>query len=291
MRLLLATTSLMFVGCADGLKDALDSGLGNALECVDVCAKIEACGEDVSPPTPSLGDWNADFSSGGLDCAANCVQPERAYYGYSDCQLDCLLAEECGSMNSCWDVSSAEYSTYCLQGVETTPVTDDDAPEIGNGTNSGSEDADNILDNPAVQEGVENGGTEINFGENPPEIKGLYQVIGEIDASMNARPIGSPINTSICFWGQKTLTSGTLVNYCETAVPGEIDSIPVTGSGNNFTIYLEYPGQATILFSGSVDGSGNVENAEALVVYLHGIDIWEHSYTDWTNNGSCSGCD
>jgi len=289
MRTLLGATSLLFMGCTDGLKGVLDSGLNadlnNAVECVDVCAKIEVCGDEVSPPTPSLGDWNADFGSGGLDCAANCVQPDRAYYGYSDCQLDCLMAEDCSSMNSCWDVSSAEYAEYCLQGVETTPVTGENGE-----TSSGSDAADQILGNPAVQEGVENGGTEINFGNNPPEIRGFYEVIGSIDQSMNARPEGSPINTSICFWGQESLNSGTLVNYCETAVPGDVSSIPVTGSGNDFTIYLEYPYQATILFSGSVDASGDVQQAEALVVYLHGMDIWEHSVTSWTHQGSCSGC-
>ena len=198
-------------------------------------------------------------------------------------------------MQQCWDVSSDVYASYCLTDVETKPIEPpaEEDPGIENGTNTGSEKADDIVDNPAVEEAVENGDFDVNFGDNPPIIAGLYDVDGTIDESSNARPEGSPIITSLCFWGQESLsnTDGALTNYCENGVAGELTA-PITGdaSTGDFTMYFEYPGQATILFSGTVNPDQTMSQVEALVVYLHGIDIWEHSYTDWVPTGECSGC-
>ena len=45
-----------------------------------------------------------------------------------------------------------------------------------------------------------------------------------------------------------------------------------------------------MLFSGTVDEAGNMtSDVEALVVYLHGTDIWEHSFTTWSLDGDCEG--
>ena len=263
------------------------------LECADICTKVEEC--DVTPPELAIGNLSNPTEVGAVDCAANCVQEERAFYGYSDCQITCLSAEACGTMQQCWDVSSDVYASYCLTDVETKPIEPpaEEDPGIENGTNTGSEKADEIVDNPAVEEAVENGDFDVNFGDNPPIIAGLYDVDGTIDESSNARPEGSPIITSLCFWGQESLSNsdGALTNYCENGVAGELTA-PITGDENTgeFTMYFEYPGQATILFSGTVNPDQTMSQVEALVVYLHGIDIWEHSYTDWVPTGECSGC-
>jgi hypothetical protein len=285
------------IGC-DAAKDAVDQASDMLGECPSVCAAVQECG--VTPPSPAidfggLADGLPDIAA--LDCATNCVQEDRAFYGYSDCQIECLLGEGCGTMADCWDVSSDAYASYCLADVDTTPVAPEEGTEeaeaIDNGTNTGSEDADSIVDNPAVEESVEDSDFDVNYGNNPPSIEGVYSVDGSIDESSNARAPGSPIVTSICFSGQQSLTGGSELNYCETGVPGTATA-PVTGSGNDFTIYLEYPGAAAILFSGSVIGDPTaptgVENAEAMVVYYHGIDIWEHSWTDWVREGECTGC-
>ena len=56
---------------------------------------------------------------------------------------------------------------------------------------------------------------DVNFGDNPPIIAGLYDVDGTIDESSIAAR-GSPIITSLCFWGRESLsnTDGALTNYC-----------------------------------------------------------------------------
>jgi hypothetical protein len=273
--------------------DTKDTDLETVMECADICVKVEECG--VTPPSMEIGNLSNPSDVGAVDCAANCVQPERAFYGYSDCQMTCLSAEGCGTMEDCWDVSSDAFATYCLEDVETTPVEapEEEAEAIDNNTNTGSEDADDIVDNPAVEEAVEDNEFDVNYGSNPPIIAGIYDVNGSIDESSNARPEGSPIITALCFWGQDTLSTeaGAITNYCETAVPGELQA-PITGDATtgDFTMYFEYPGAATILFSGTVNEDGTMSQVEALVVYLHGMDIWEHSYTDWAPTGDCSGC-
>ena len=65
------------------------------LECADICTKVEEC--DVTPPELAIGNLSNPTDVGAVDCAANCVQEERAFYGYSDCQITCLSAEACGT--------------------------------------------------------------------------------------------------------------------------------------------------------------------------------------------------
>jgi len=199
-------------------------------------------------------------------------------------------------MDQCWDVSSDLYAQYCLDGRQTPPVAPGESdPQPSNGTTTGNATADDIVDNPAVEAAVEGAGANaggdfvVNYGDTPPEINGHYKAVGTIDESSNARPVGSPINTTLCFWDPVAGEEGTDINYCEDFVPGS-DRAPMTGSGDNFTIYLQYDNQATILFSGTVDTDGNPTNVEALVVYLHGVDIWELSHTDWEYDGVCDSC-
>jgi hypothetical protein len=261
-----------------------------ALECGDVCSKVEECGADA--PAPQIeGILEGEGSgSAGVDCAANCVQENAAFYGYADCQIDCILAEDCGAVNDCWDATSAVFEKHCLAGRETTPVAPDEstAGEIENGTTTGSAEADDAVSNPAVESGVEGSGFVVNYGDTPPSVNGLFGVEGSIDESSNARAPGSRIATNLCFHNQVDNGNGWTTDYCEYGVPG-IVSAPITGEGNNFTMYFEYPGQATILFSGTTDDAGNVADAEALVVYTYTIDAWEHSFTDWTLDGACDG--
>jgi len=286
MRTLLSLLPLFLISCDLGaIKDI------NA-DCASVCAFVESCG--ATPPTIQYDGMTESTGSGGLDCAANCLQEDmRAYYGYSDCQLDCLMESDCETLSQCWDVTSDAYASYCLEGRHTTPVTPgDNDPHPSNGTNTGSATADQAVDNPAVEAAVEaaaDAGFVINYGDTPPDINGEYHAVGQIDESSNARPVGSPINTTLCFSNPTETPDGTEITYCEDGVPGE-DTAPVTGSGDDFTIYLEYPGQETILFSGTVDGAGNPTNVEALVVYMQGIDVWELSHTNWEHMGPCSGC-
>ncbi len=283
LSLLSLTTLALSCSFASGNKDL-------ATECALVCAQVELC--EATPPAITLeGIAGGSSGSSGVDCAANCVQEDmRAYYGYSDCQISCLQEAECGDMNGCWDVKSDIYAEYCLDGRETTPVgPGDDDPRPGNGTDTGNADADDIVDNVAVEAAVEDGDFVVNYGDTPPDIVGYYHATGQIDESSNARPVGSTIDTHLCFWDPAPSADGTMINYCEDGVPGD-DRAPITGSGDNFTIYLQYDGQATILFSGTVDADGNPTNVEALVVYLSGIDIWEMSHTDWEHQGVCDSC-
>ena len=257
-----------------------------AAECTDVCGKVEECG--ATPPVP--GGLFGDAGSTGnaaADCAANCIQEQSNKFGYADCQVDCLLNVECGQMNDCWDATSDVFDQYC--GGNTAPVVPDEssAGEIENGTNTGSAAADEAVDNAAVEGSVENSDFVVNYGDNPPQIAGLFDVAGSIDDSSNARGPGAQILTQLCFHNQQAGSSGTTTDYCESGVPG-IVSAPITGEGNAFTMYFTYPGQATILFSGNTDDSGAITgDVEALVVYLYSTDVWEHSFTGWTNAGDC----
>jgi hypothetical protein len=262
----------------------------NVEQCTDVCSKVDQCG--ANPPAATFGALGTGTSgSAGLDCAANCTDAENAVFsGYADCQMTCILESECGDIDACWNTNSAVYAQFCLADrdlPEVKPGTDDPVP--GNGSNTGSTGADDLVDDPAVEAAVEGDDFDVNYGDAPPQIGGLYKVSGSIDESSNARPEGSPIETQICFWEQESLQNGTEIKYCEYGVPG-VATAPVIGDGSDFTVFLEYPEQATILFSGAVNGDASVTGAEALVVYLHGMDIWEHSNTNWEPMGECSGC-
>lgn len=262
-------------------------------QCGLVCVTVESCG--VTPPEVQLDGMTATSGSGGVDCAANCAQEDmRAFYGYSDCQITCLAEAACDEMESCWDVSSDRYASYCLGGRTTTPVAPgaDDA-QPNNGTTTGSAAADDVVDNPAVEAAVEGASDDdfvVNYGDTPPQILGHFHAVGTIDASSNARPVGSPINTTLCFSNPVAGPDGVVTDYCEDNVPGTATA-PITGSGDAFTMYLEYTDEVTILFSGTVGMDGNPSNVEALVVYLTGIDVWELSHTDWEWVGECNSCE
>ena len=55
-------------------------------------------------------DGFGSFSDGSgvaaLDCGANCVQDDRAMYGYSDCQIECLQNTDCNKIADCWKAKS-----------------------------------------------------------------------------------------------------------------------------------------------------------------------------------------
>jgi hypothetical protein len=283
MRKMLFAAVLGLMGC-DLIENA---NLVTALECTDICTKVDECG--VVPPAPELPSYTGGSGIEGIDCAANCIQDDRAFYGYSDCQLECLSSEPCDKLAECWRARSDTYATYCLSDRNTVavePAADD--PQPTNGSSSGSSDADTMLGDPACEIAIDEGDFDVNFGDDPPDITGLYRAVGSIDDAAGARPIGSVIDTQLCFWNQKLNPDGSETEYCEYFVPG-IASAPVTGSGNDFTIYLEYPDVATLMFSGTVDGDGKVTEAETLVVYLYGIDMWEHSETTWSYEGACDG--
>lgn len=282
------TAIVLFAGASVTMGCDVDAE--KAAECAEVCSKVEECG--ANPPEvviPGLTEGGSGVAA--VDCGANCLQPDAAFYGYSDCQNDCILESACGAVNDCWDATSDTYASFCLEGVETEPIEPaDEESTPDNGTNTGSAAADELTGNTVTEGAVGGSGFVVNTGNDVPEIAGEYGAEGEIDESMNARAPGSPIRTSLCFYNRTENADGVEITYCETGVPGDLTA-PVTGSGNDFTMYFEYPGAATVLFSGSTDGAGQISgDVEALVVYLHGHDIWEHSWTTWTYSGECSGC-
>jgi len=280
---LLALVAIPLASC-----DLLPVDVDKVGVCSDVCTRVDECG--ATPPSPQFGNFNGSSGEAGLDCAANCAQDEAALYGYSDCQLDCLQDAPCGKIDECWQPKSDTYAKYCLADRDIPEVQPDPTdPTPSNGSESGNQDADEALDDPSVEIGVDDAEFDVNYGDEPPMIVGRYDVYGTIDEAENARPPGSLIDTSLCFWDQGDKGKGPAVNYCEDYVPGTA-AAPVTGSGDEFTVYLEYPGQATLLFSGKVNGQGKIVSAETLVVYTYGTDMWEHSVTDWSYVEECNSC-
>jgi hypothetical protein len=174
-----------------------------------------------------------------------------------------------------------------MMSEDGTPV---EPPVIDNGSVTGSEEIDNLVEDPSINEAIDESDTPINFGENPPSIVGLYRAQGQIDRAENARPVGSEINTQLCFQGTESLSGGTVINYCERGRPG-VGRAPIIGEGQDFTVFFELDGvDVTIAFSGSIDESNNVPAAEALVTYTHGQGIWEHSVTQWSQESNECSC-
>jgi hypothetical protein len=148
-----------------------------------------------------------------------------------------------------------------------------------------------------VEESVDSSGTVIHFGDSPPqELAVLWHAAGTIDESSNARETGSPIDTKLCFFDMEETSEGWQASYCEVGVYGSdgeplTDTAPVTGTEDgDWTIYLEFDGVGSIIFSGHLDPEATVmEEVDALVTYYHGMDIWEHSLTSWDTEGdTCS---
>jgi hypothetical protein len=299
--LLLAATgvfTISMLSACDEVKSALDSGLLDDLEdlvvtCGEACVVIQDCGDDVTPPEISLpvGGAGLDVEAPALvDCAANCASPHRVKLGYSNCQIECIKDSECGQINDCWNVTSDRYANFC--DVDTTPIepSEEDADAIDNDTTTGSAAVDDITSNPAIEESVGESGTILHFGDDPPAgIANKWAAVGTIDESSNARPTGSPINTTLCFYDMTETSEGWEVSYCEQGSPLTA-SAPITGEGDGWSIFLEFPGTGSIIFSGELtEGASSMGDVDALVTYYHGMEIWEHSATDWTSTGSsCS---
>ena len=300
--ILFAVGAVLCIPLLSACDKLLDDLKNAALVCGEACANIEYCGDDVTPPSMDLGlGVEAPAATpAAVDCAVNCAGGNRVTLGYSDCQIECITGEECGNINDCWNVTSSAYAKYCP--VDTVPVESAEPPpadpadtaapppevEIAEGTESGSSDADSILDNPAVEESVEESGTDIFFGSTPPNIEGKWTAIGTIDVASNARPEGSPINTEICFYDQEILADGSpQLSYCERGNPA-MATAPLTGTGGGWSMFLEFPGTGSIIFSGVRDeGTASMEEVDALVTYYHGLEIWEHSNTAWNLVDDC----
>jgi hypothetical protein len=290
--ILFACVALLPASCGvvGDVSDILD-------QCPDACAKVEEC--SATPPDAVFGNLGkAETGAEGLDCALGCAAEDRELQGYSDCQIACIVGEECGAVQDCWVAKSEVYARWCLEDVEVPRIEPD--PEVepvpGNGTTTGNAEVDVIVTDPAVAIAVDECGGEeehfpLNFGDSPPELVGRYAVSGTIDEQSNARPKGSPIETTICFWDyDPDAPGGVMVSYCEDGVPGE-DAAPLTGTNTDFSVFFEYPGQATVLFSGAIDEDGTLSKVEALVVYTYTTDVWELSHTDWTPlDEVCTSC-
>lgn len=284
----------------DKLEETIKEAIGT---CEDPCTKVKDC--NATPPGGKIPGIDVPATgNGAVDCVVNCAQKDtRAMNGYSDCQLECLAGAECGNIGDCWDTKSALYAEKCLAkregGMPPKVEVPADAPEEAkapaNNTETGNKEVDDIQKDPAVQAAVEKGGGDgkpfvVNNGSKPPSLKGSYTVVGSIDDALNARPKGSKINTTICFQDPKEETDGWYVTYCEKNVPGT-SRAPITGADGKFTAYFVFPQAATILFSGSADETGKAANAvSALVVYAAGVDVWEHSFTDWANLDATCAC-
>jgi hypothetical protein len=306
--LLFAACAVLFIplfsGCekmlddTGAIADVIDDVIDDVMTCGEACLNIDSCSAEVTPPSMAMGLGDVDLgvdAPAAVDCAVNCASDDRVTLGYSDCQIQCITNEACGGINDCWDVTSATYASYCT--VETTPVepappaTDDpEVPvEIAEDTTSGSADADTILENPAVEESVAESGTDIFFGSTPPDLQGKWTAVGAIDTASNARPVGSPINTEICFFDQEILADGSpQLSYCERGNPATATA-PLTGAGEGWTMFLEFPGTGSIIFSGRLEeGTASMSEVDALVTYYHGLEIWEHSNTAWERVDDCA---
>ena len=286
------------------ITDELDNEfLDGITACPSVCARIESC-DDVSPPPLNTGSWGDEDDlpdNDVLSCGGNCIQTEdRVRFGYSDCQIECLQSEDCGTMADCWRPRSDTYKRYCR--VETTPVTPPEPMEVGmdeepvemnsieNGSVTGSEEVDELVEDPAINEAINESDSLVNFGDQPPTLSGRYRAQGQIDRAENARPIGSTIDTEICFQGTESLSGGSVVSYCESGRPG-VGQAPIIGDGQSFTTFFELEGApVTIMFSGTLDENGAVPEAEALVTYTYGQGIWEHSVTNWAQSATDCSC-
>ncbi|MEQ1566031.1 MAG: hypothetical protein ABMA64_10370 [Myxococcota bacterium] len=286
----LVFVALLPASC-DLVNDVVNDDL---LVCADVCTQVDSC-EGVTPPSPSFGAMGAVSSGeGGVDCAVNCAAEDRAMRGYADCQMDCIVQSKCGELQECWNPRSELYASYCLNGRDVPEVGPGPSdPPPGNGSQSGSTEVDEILDDPAVaiavDESDDGDGFVVNYGDEPPQLVGKFKVHGTIDEAKNARPVGSPIDTEICFWDYTDGPGGVSVSYCEEGVPGK-DHAPLTGTNDAFTAYFVYDGQATVMFSGSMNDDGTLSDVEALVVYTYATDVWERSHTDWQPMGTCDSC-
>jgi len=291
--------AIITLSACDEIKASIEDLAG---ECTEVCTRIGECEGQVHAPEPvlpgdmGLGDINLPSVAA---CATNCVDTaNREFNGYSDCQIECIVSvAECGDIDACWSVTSDAYAEYCLADRDTTPVSDDDA-EIDDGTTTGSAAADVVVTNPAVEESVAGSGTVIHFGDEPPkDIAKLWHAEGNIDSSSNARDPGSPIDTKLCFFDMEETGDGSWeVSYCEVGVLGSdgtplSDTAPITGNEEGgWTIYLEFTDVGSIIFSGELEeGATIMTDVDALVTYYHGMDIWEHSNTNWDTDGeTCS---
>lgn len=296
----LVAGAVAFAGC-DVAKTADDLASG-ALGCTGVCGKVQAC-SNAKPPKPQglLNGTDTETGISGADCAQNCAQTDRrALLGYSECQMKCIDNASCDQINDCWKSSSALYAKYCIPADKVPPKVEIPAsapPEATptNDTVTGNAEVDDIVGDPAVEAAVADNDFAVNFGNTPPPVAGVFHVAGKIDETMNGRPEGSPIDTTICFHDATEEANGWNTNYCEDGVPGD-SRAPITGNGDAFTVYFNFPDQATILFSGTVerDGAGavtGVKDVEALVVYLTAVDVWEKSHTTWTlEQPTCTGC-
>lgn len=280
--------TLLLPALALGVSCELSTKVEDVLTtCTDACVQVDSCG--VTPPDPNFGNFG---SSGveGLDCAGGCAAEDRELRGYSDCQLECIVMSTCDTLADCWNPKSDVYAQFCLSD-RTVPDVVPDATNA-NGSSSGSTRADDVLSHPSVAIAVDDASDDgflLHTGEHPPQLVGKFDVRGQIDESSNARPVGSPIRTSICFWDWTEGPGGVEVTYCEDGVPGQ-DAAPLTGDGDDFTAYFEFP-DATILFSGTLNQDGTASQVEALVVYTYAVDVWELSHTDWTPVGDCNTCD
>jgi hypothetical protein len=286
---LLAGCAIMAMGACDKIEEAIAT-------CQDPCTKVKDC--SATPPSGSIPGFNVPKTgNGAVDCAVNCAQADtRAMNGYSDCQLTCINDSTCANIGQCWDTKSDLYAKECLakRAGGTPPAVTPPATKPSNNTASGNAQADDIQKDPAVQAAVEKGGGNggkftVNQGSTPPLIKGEYAVTGSIDDELNARAKGTTIDTTICFTNPTAKSDGTYVTYCEKNVDG-ISTAPITGADGKFTAYFVFPGAATILFSGTADASGAAAtDVSALVVYASGVDVWEHSVTNWaTSNADCT---
>lgn len=301
-RELIACVLVVAVAGCDAVEDALGDGgvagaVGLAQQCNDVCGKINQCG--ATPPRASAGGLGENLPDDNpvVDCAANCVQTEkRARLGYSTCQIACIQGAACGEVENCWRASSATYAQYCEvpepAPIEPAPTPDGGTePMIDNGSETGNEAADELLDDPAINDAVNESDTPIHFGDDPPSLMGLYAAVGAIDDARNARPVGSPINTRICFRGVQHIAGSPTISYCERGIPN-VAQAPITGAGNAFTIYFDFrpEAQVTLLFSGALREDQSASGVEALVTYTHAVGVWEHSLTDWTREAETCEC-
>jgi hypothetical protein len=98
--------------------------------------------------------------------------------------------------------------------------------------------SEEFMDNPSVQDGIDESGQPVNQGDDPPPIAGKYYAVGSVVDSTHSSLVGSPIDSSICLYDQ---THSGLINYAEVAGDTAITATGnyVTGDFDRFTIWQE----------------------------------------------------
>ncbi len=105
------------------------------------------------------------------------------------------------------------------------------------------------MENPAINNAVDESNMDVNLGSDPPSIAGRYRIDGSVVDSSLPSFIGTPVGSDGCLYNQ---TYSGRIDFAELAqdLSATAQGNYVTGSGSQFTIWQE----------GDASGSGCVQH-------------------------------